>query len=541
MSKSIVPNGKPQKQAASSHRLGLVPAAIYARVSTEDQGKGYSISTQIEACQALARREGYTVPEIYVLSDDLSGTTMERPGLRQLRELIQTHAITAIIVYDPDRLSRNLGHQLLLAEELEQAAVTLLIVSHPLEQGPEGWLFFQMRGALAEYERAKILERTARGRLGRAKAGHTWGGQVPLGYRAIREPHKARWEVDDEEAAVVRQIYALCLSGKSAREIARLLTDKRIPTRLDRRQEDGGRKARAVGIWEPKSVYNILTNEAYIGIASFGKRQPVTPTTRRVRPPEEWTAIPVPPIVERTTFEGVQVQLANNKRLARRNRTHEYLLIGGRFRCGRCGRTMSGKVARNRRRYRCASAYALDHERGCPGSLPAEEVEGRVWSAVAEMLRHPEIIAKEVQRQHAQADQERAAVQKELALFDKALAKCDREDQRWAEAYANEVIRLEELKQFRAEIAVRRQSVLGQRAAVQAKLETIAHAVDQVDTLLDYCARVRESLHTFDMGEKRLALEALDIRVTWTAAKELDIEGRIPLEPIVGSVSRSCT
>ena len=89
MSKSIVPNGKPQKQAASSHRLGLVPAAIYARVSTEDQGKGYSISTQIEACQALARREGYTVPEIYVLSDDLSGTTMERPGLRQLCELIQ--------------------------------------------------------------------------------------------------------------------------------------------------------------------------------------------------------------------------------------------------------------------------------------------------------------------------------------------------------------------------------------------------------------------------------------------------------------------
>src|SRR5207249_1685522 len=147
-----------------------------------------------------------------------------------------------------------------------------------------------------------------------AKAGHTWGGQVPLGYRAIREPHKARWEVDDEEAVVVRQIYALYLSGKSAREIARLLTDERIPTRLDRRQGDGGRKARAVGVWEPKSVYNILTNEAYIGIASLGKRQPVTRTTRRVRPPEEWTAIPVPPIVERATFEAVQVQLANNKR-----------------------------------------------------------------------------------------------------------------------------------------------------------------------------------------------------------------------------------
>jgi len=48
----------------------------------------------------------------------------------------------AAIVYDPDRLSRSLGHQLLLAEELERCEVKLLIVSYPLEPGPEGWMFF---------------------------------------------------------------------------------------------------------------------------------------------------------------------------------------------------------------------------------------------------------------------------------------------------------------------------------------------------------------------------------------------------------------
>jgi len=97
-------------------------AAIYVRVSTEDQGKGFSIPTQIEACQKLAEREGYTVPEAHVLIDEgISGTTMDRPALRRLRELVQTQAIVAAIVYDPDRLSRNLGHQLLLAEEFERA------------------------------------------------------------------------------------------------------------------------------------------------------------------------------------------------------------------------------------------------------------------------------------------------------------------------------------------------------------------------------------------------------------------------------------
>ncbi|HEY7491475.1 MAG TPA: recombinase family protein [Candidatus Tectomicrobia bacterium] len=186
-------------------------AAIYARVSTEDQGKGFSIPTQVEACQSLARSEGYSIPESYVLIDEgISGTTLERPGLRKLRELVHAKAISAVVVHDPDRLSRNLGHQLLMAEEWDRAAVQLLIVSHPLEHGPEGWLFFQMRGALAEYERAKILERMQRGLRGRAMAGNPGGGQVALGYRAIREPHKARWEVDEAEAAVVRQIFTLC-------------------------------------------------------------------------------------------------------------------------------------------------------------------------------------------------------------------------------------------------------------------------------------------------------------------------------------------
>jgi len=115
----------------------------------------------------------------------MSGTTLDRPGLRQLRELVTRRAIAAVIVHDPDRLSRTLGHQLLLSEELEQAGVCLLIVSHPLEKGPEGWLFFQMRGAIAEYERAKILERLKRGKLGRAQAGYPEGGAVPLGYRYI--------------------------------------------------------------------------------------------------------------------------------------------------------------------------------------------------------------------------------------------------------------------------------------------------------------------------------------------------------------------
>ena len=73
-------------------------AAIYARVSTEDQGKGFSIPTQLDACQQLATREGYLIPEGHVVRDEgISGTTLDRPGLHHLRELIQARAIADFV------------------------------------------------------------------------------------------------------------------------------------------------------------------------------------------------------------------------------------------------------------------------------------------------------------------------------------------------------------------------------------------------------------------------------------------------------------
>jgi site-specific DNA recombinase len=300
-------------------------AAIYARVSTEDQGKGFSIPTQIEACEKLAEREGYTVPETSVLIDEgISGTTMDRPQLRKLRELVNTRAIAAAIVYDPDRLSRNLGHQLLLAEEFERASMKLLIVSHPMEQGPEGWLFFQMRGALAEYERAKTLERTKRGMLGRAKAGHVHGANVPLGYRYVPGDHTGHAEIDEAEAAVVRWIFDLCLQGRSSWSIARRLTEQRIPTKRDRHPTSGGRKSVGVGVWNHDSVHRILTNEAYTGALHWNKRRRLTKTTTAARPREEWVEIAVPPIVSAEVFSAAQAHLAQNKALAKRNRKRDY-------------------------------------------------------------------------------------------------------------------------------------------------------------------------------------------------------------------------
>jgi site-specific DNA recombinase len=517
-------------------------AAIYARVSTDDQGKGFSIPTQIEACQKLAEREGYTVPESHLLVDEgISGATLDRAGLRKLRDLVNTRVVAAAIVYDPDRLSRNLGHQLLLTEEFERSGVKLLIVSHPVEQGPEGWLFFQMRGALAEYERAKIIERTRRGSVARIQAGHPWGGRTPLGYRYVSEPHGGRFEVDEEEAVMVRRIYDMCLGGMSLRAIARQLTAEGLPTPLERRPVDRTWRRFPPGTWQPTTVRALLTSEAYTGRAAWGKRQNIPHTKRRGRRPEsEWIRLAIPPIIDTATFQAVKTVLTQHKALASRNRKHDYLFVGARLRCGRCGRGMTG-LSRNSGRwyYRCNSRNNItDRVLRCLGSLRADVVEQRVWAAIVRVLEQPELIAAEVGRQEATTDEQCAEIRRQLGILEAALTKCDREEQRWSEAYAAEVINLAELKAYRTDIEGRRQSLQAHRGSLQTELDTIGEAMARAEILVDYCARVRQHLQTFDNAEKRVAFEALDIHVSWTPEQPLQIEGHIPIGEIVNNPLR---
>src|SRR2546428_11530647 len=98
--------------------------ALYCRVSTEEQAQKYGLASQLVEIRAHAKRKGYTVPDgAEFLDDGYSGADLDRPALSRLREAIRTRAFQAVLIHDPDRLSRKLAHQLLLSEEVERAAV----------------------------------------------------------------------------------------------------------------------------------------------------------------------------------------------------------------------------------------------------------------------------------------------------------------------------------------------------------------------------------------------------------------------------------
>lgn len=359
-----------------------------------------------------------------------------------------------------------------------------------------------------------------------------------MGYRAVREPHKARWVIDETQAPLVRRIFAMCLQAMSTYAIALQLTQERVPTR-------GHSRLLPVGVWQESTIHKILRNEAYAGRASFGRSQRIhSPRTGkntrwRLRPRHEWVIIPVPPIVEEATFQAVQRQLQRNRELSRRNTKHEYLLRGGHLRCGRCGRTMSGVLRHGQYRYyRCTSRTTVKApELRCSGTIRADVVEAQVWAAVVRLLENPELIAAEVARQEAQAGDQRAEIGRQMGLVEASLATCDREAQKWEKAYLADAIELVDFKAKTAEIRTRRASLLEEQAALQANLDALGVVEQEVDALTEYCARVRQGLGGFDHAQKQLALRALDIRVRWTPGQALVIEGSIPLDAIVPTAS----
>jgi site-specific DNA recombinase len=533
--KTILANGIPAQQGSRQTDPQKI-AAIYARVSTADQAdKGYSLPTQLDACQAMARQEGYTVPDTHVFVDDFTGTSLNRPQLTQLRDLVRQRVVHAVFVHDLDRLSRKLAHQLLLSEEFEQAGVALRIVTMPDDaKTPEAQLLSNVKGIIAEYERAKILERTARGLRGRAQAGHVSGGPVPLGYVA----HGDQYVIEPEEAALVRRIFALYLDGISVEAIAALLTQEGVTPPRDRRPGLGRRLP--VPVWHQSAIHRILHNTAYVGTLHYGKtrrvpgkRNPDKKTRWRPVEPEAWIAIPIPPIVEEATFQAAQTQAQRNKVQARRNRKYEYLFTSGRLRCGQCGCAMSGHpVPHGSARYRCTRQPALDLV--APHtirSILARAIEPVVWEAVERALNNPALIAAELDRRREGTSAQQTDLDHERQHYSRQLAQCDKDIKRWEAAYLGEAIDLADFKGKKAEVDARRASVEQELARLDAEQHAIEQAELEMTALMDYCARVRAKLQHFTLEEKRQVLQVLNIVVTWHPAWPTPtIEGSLPPE-----------
>ena len=126
-------------------------AAVYARVSTEKQGRDQAIDSQLEALRAWAAAKGHELKRDHVYTDEgYSGSRLDRPALDRLRDAAREGEIDVVAVYSPDRLARRYAYQILLLEEFRRAGCDVEFVNRPISDDPHDQLLLQIQGAVAE-------------------------------------------------------------------------------------------------------------------------------------------------------------------------------------------------------------------------------------------------------------------------------------------------------------------------------------------------------------------------------------------------------
>ena len=318
--------------------------AIYARVSTLRQAQQQTIEQQLERLHQHVHTQGWELKAEHIFRDDgYSGTTLNRPGLDQLRDRVKAGELDRILLIAPDRLARSYVQQVLLLEEWEHYGCAVEFLDRPMSQDPNDQLLLQIRGAVAEYERTLISERMRRGRQVKYRAGLLlpWT-QAPYGYRVDpdqpRDPQGVR--LDETEAVHVPMMFAWYLEeGRTLMGLARHLQQVGIPSPSGQAR------------WNAASVRGILTNPVYTGQVYVGRTRPVAARIRvsalrsigrgkpgnTNTPPDTWLLVAtIPALVSQEQFDQVQAKLAHNRQFARRNNTAQDYLLRALVSCGEC-------------------------------------------------------------------------------------------------------------------------------------------------------------------------------------------------------------
>ncbi len=505
-------------------------AAIYCRVSSQGQEDNASLPTQDAACRRHAAERGYAVDEAHMYREVHSGAELwERPKLTALREALRGGEISAVICYALDRLSRKQTHLAIVVDECDRAGVDLLFVTEEFEKSAIGDFIRSAKSFAAELEREKIKERTQRGLRARVESGKLRGGGWPMyGYRWSDDRHSG-YEIEPVSAAIVRRIFDMAALGTSTRAIALALMAEGLPS------------PRGKAWWSHTSVQAILRNEQYTGEARAFRivAQRINgKETRRRRATEEQVPLPagtIPPLIGPATFAAVQGRLDRNKAEAPRNHDEpeRFLLRAGFVTCGYCGRSLSTRLARDRKGNRYAfyrASRGNGHEVcGHQFGMSAAQLDAAVWSRVTALLTEPDTIAAEIARQRgndptagnlATIVSALAAVARQQANLTRTLALLDD-----ADATAPLVAELNVLAARKRELEAEHAVILGQR-------EAWAAAQGQLDELTAWCHTVATNLESLTYDERRLALRALDVRVRlWERVHEPRYEIRASIDP----------
>jgi site-specific DNA recombinase len=541
-------------------------AILYARVSTDEQARsGYSLAQQLEALREYAAREGYEVLE-EVVDPGQSGASLERPGMDRVRDLVAGGGVYVVLAQDRDRLAREPAYHYLLRREFEEHGTKIRALNDRGDDTPEGELTDGILDQLAKYERAKVVERSRRGKLRKAREGKVVAGHTPnYGFRYNLS--RDGYEVDDEKMAVVRRIFRMvAVEGKTTHSVARTLEREGVPN------PGGGR------YWYKRRIKTMILDDVYrqrtfqevaalvapevaarldpdklYGIWWFNRRRTTT-TQVAVSGPEgreykkkssvsykernEWIAVPVCssgiPLewvdAARTTIAGYRSPSKLGSRF--------WELSGALMRCGVCKRAMEPVDRYYRTRsgkkgvicyYRCREANR--RKETCPNnkSIRSDKAHPEVWDLVSGLLSDPERLRKGLD---AMIEEQRGSLggdpEGEARMWLERLAALDRKRSGYLDLAAEGIMDRDELRAKLVELQEDRETAEREITAIEGRREQLEQMERDRETVMEhYAGTVPESLNDLSSEERHQIYKMLRLEVLAYPDKSLEVRGAI--------------
>ncbi len=459
-------------------------AAINTRVSSDQQKDNKTIGSQVDELLHFAEDQGYVVPEEYIFRDEgYSGAILVRPGPEKVRDLSAEGQTQAVLIYSPDRLSRNYAYQVVLMDEFTSYGTEVLFINSPKADTPEEALLLQFQGMISEYERAIIKERSRRGKRFKAKSGvvSVLCG-APYGYNYIKK-------TDDTAAYCGKACY-----GKTEHAERQRIT----------------KQLRAKGGFVVQNGCN------------------------REKPREEWIEIPVPAIISQETFDIAQERLKSNKLHSQRNTKVETLLQGMMV-CSECGyslyRTYTETSAKNRiYYYRCfgSDPYRFEGVRKCNCKpLRQDYLDNIVWQQIVLLLEDPMLIQREVEKRVEETRKASPVLKQKEAIL-RQRNKLSQSMDKLLDAYQEGLITIVQLRKRMPELQKRINTA-------EKELENLKNhelALDQRLQLLDaesFTSQLGVNVNELDIKEKKKILR-LVVKEVVVGDDIIDIRHSIPLK-----------
>jgi site-specific DNA recombinase len=498
-----------------------VIAAIYARKSTEQAGAGdksESVERQLAHARAYATKKGWAIADAHAYSDDgISGAEFgdRRPGLARLLNALRPRPpFQVLVMSEESRLGRESIEVAYALKTFAQAGVRVFLYLEDRERtidSPTEKLLMNVAAFADELERERARQRTYDAMARKARALHVTGGRV-YGYDNVdvdgadgRRLHVVR-RVNEEQAAVVRRIFALCAEGHGFTRIAKALN------------EDGVAPPRRASGWAPTAIREILLRPLYRGEVIWNRQQKRDRWGVKKyldRPEAEWIQLEAPElrIVDEEVWQAAHRRLDRTRALyagtggrppldrganprAWRPQRAEYLLSGI-AKCAECGGSLVAftrdmKSGERRALYGCM----YHHKRGakvCRNPILIRQerrLDRVVLEAIAEALDE-RILERAVEKAAAKLSGRRRAVPERRAQLERDLADVEARIQRGLEALLAGTEAADELR-ARLKVEKDRKAALAAELEALRKGRNVVAELDDKRLLQELRARVRD-------------------------------------------------